>query len=293
MLADDSVVLVFTNPRDANAIDQLMVIKLTAQGRLDDDFGEEGICALRYQNRPTFSVAIALQDDGRILVAGSVDGKALFCRLHPDGTLDESFGEQGFTVIDGSNQGAGQLQVHRLTVSPIDGTLLGTGHLHRQQGAVTGPQGMLVRLLADGSLHPTFNNQRLLSLYLPSADGPLPCNLLRGGFDARGLIVVAGNTEPVPKLVVARLMPATGSLDPSFGDGGLIYTPKGQDDPFEEAGSHALQQDGKILLIVNSVAQQIRLRRYLPNAPVPAPRAAWQGFAQWLRRHWGRVSKVS
>lgn len=210
VLADDSVVLVFTNPRDANAIDQLMVIKLTAEGRLDDDFGEEGICALRYQNRPTFSVAIALQDDGRILVAGSVDGRALFCRLHPDGTLDESFGEQGFTVIDGGNQGAGQLQ-----------------------GAVTGPQGMLVRLLADGSLHP------------------------------------------------------------SFGDGGLIFTPKGQDEPFEEAGSHALQQDGKILLIVNSAAQQIRLRRYLPNAPVPAPRAAWQGFARWLRRHWSRVSKVS
>jgi len=293
VLADGSVVFAFANPHDVNAVDQLMVIKLNPQGQLDNDFGEKGICALRYQGRPTASVAIALQDDDRLLVAGSVDGKALFCRLQRNGTLDETFGEQGFTVIDGSSQGAGQLQVHDLAVSPIDGSVLGTGHLHRQPGAVAGPQGMLIRLLADGSLHPTFNNQRLLSLYLPSSNGPVPCNLLRSDFDARGLILVAGNTEPVPNMMLARLMPHNGSPDPSFGDGGFIFTPKRDDEPFEEAGSHALQQDGKILLIVNSHEQQIRLRRYLPNAAVPTPRAAWQGFAQWLRQHWGRVSKLS
>lgn len=61
------------------------------------------------------------------------------------------------------------MQIHRLAVSPIDGTFLGTGHLHRQQGAVTGPQGMLVRLLADGSLHPSFGDSGLI--YTPKGQG--------------------------------------------------------------------------------------------------------------------------
>ncbi len=289
LLADGGLVLAFTNPGNGNWVDQMMVLKVTPQGRLDDDFGDEGITVLRYRDTASYSASIAVQAGGRLLVGGSADGQALFCQLHASGEVDTGFGEQGFTVISGTAEEADSVQIQDLAISPVDRSVLGMGRLNRRQGTVTGPQGMLVRLREDGSHHPTFNNLRLLSLYLPSANTPVACQVLRGHFNANGLILVAGNSEPVKSFMLARLLPDTGAYDPAFGDGGRMYSP---DLPaVEELRGFAVQHNDRMLLSVSSSSAGIAVRRYLPGAHAGLT-SAWEGFIHWLRRHWGKAPQA-
>jgi len=63
-------------------------------GRLDRSFGAgDGVVLLR-QQRPF--TAVALQENGRILVASPIGGRAGLTRLLPNGVLDKSFGEGGY-----------------------------------------------------------------------------------------------------------------------------------------------------------------------------------------------------
>jgi uncharacterized delta-60 repeat protein len=69
------------------------------EGILDKTFGKEGIQIVDIASGPDVGKAVAIQNDGKIVIAGS-SAKDKFqsialVRLLPDGTLDETFGEKG------------------------------------------------------------------------------------------------------------------------------------------------------------------------------------------------------
>jgi hypothetical protein len=70
-------------------------------GLLDDTFGDEGKMLT-----PTagYCYGVALQSDGKIIAAGGginkLDSGFLLIRYLPDGSIDESFGEQGKVILD-------------------------------------------------------------------------------------------------------------------------------------------------------------------------------------------------
>lgn len=74
----------------------------------------------------TEATAIAVDDDGRILVAGTGEPGAMIMRLESDGTTDASFGEAGTTLIDLPSDFGSAPQIHALDVRP-DGRLLAAG----------------------------------------------------------------------------------------------------------------------------------------------------------------------
>lgn len=71
-----------------------VVIKLDADGQPDPNFGDAGVAALPTEDGAQFDW-IAVQSDGRVLIAGQVDGQGRLRRLSPDGTLDPTFGDDG------------------------------------------------------------------------------------------------------------------------------------------------------------------------------------------------------
>jgi len=80
----------------------VLVLRYEANGALDGGFGDSGI--VTYSNMSHNSGnAVAIQDDGKILVAGSTTMAApdlLVLRYEENGTLDAGFGNGGIVIFD-------------------------------------------------------------------------------------------------------------------------------------------------------------------------------------------------
>jgi uncharacterized delta-60 repeat protein len=140
-------------------------------GRLDKTFGKGGIFVLPGAN--SFATALAIQSDGKILVAGQTSTQtgvpgAGVLRLTPNGTLDASFGQGGVATVFFSH-GGGEFATG--VVIQADGKVvisIATGN------ADDAPSLTLARLNGDGSLDSSFGNAGILGL-------------LRGGPDSAAL----------------------------------------------------------------------------------------------------------
>ncbi len=101
---DDRVVVAgYTTP---GAHPLLTVWRLTADGALDTTFGTGGVAAFSFAQLGGRASSVALQADGRIVVAGVIyplgQVNMVVYRLMPDGTLDASFGSGGLIVSTSS-----------------------------------------------------------------------------------------------------------------------------------------------------------------------------------------------
>ncbi len=87
---------------------QFAVMRLGADGSLDNTFGDAGLVKTAFADRGDRAWSVALQTDGKILVAGqSNDFLFALVRYNPDGTLDSSFRSDGkLTIGFGIQDGA-------------------------------------------------------------------------------------------------------------------------------------------------------------------------------------------
>ena len=86
------------------------VVRVNADGSIDRAFGVGGLADVAALNGSRHLRDVALDADGRILVAGIVDFQAppygsdtTLTRLNPDGSLDTGFGNGGSTVLSHSD----------------------------------------------------------------------------------------------------------------------------------------------------------------------------------------------
>ena len=193
------------------------VARFGADGTLDADFGA-GLAGA-----DGLVVALAVQPDGRILVAGdftSVNGEPRnrIARLHADGTLDDSFGD-GLALADG--------WVGAVALQP-DGKVVIGGGFTSVNGAT---RNRIARLNPDGSLDTGFGSGQagadatVIDVVVEDDGG-----ILIGGF----FQTVNGTTRQY----IARLH-ANGTLNTSFGAGS--FSPGG-------VRAIAVQSDGSIVI---------------------------------------------
>jgi uncharacterized delta-60 repeat protein len=207
---------------------------LLSAGDLDPSFGAAGKVTTDF-NASSFdqATAIALQPDGKIVVAGSIgEGagtKVALARYNPDGSPDTTFGSGG-KVTAGPNQLSAR--ANGVAVQP-DGKLLVV--------AAAGLDGVVARFHPDGRPDASFGTGGW-AVAIPGFDkrpafaGPL-------ALAPDGKILVAGTAGHFTQLLeVARLNP-DGSRDPAFGQAGLVA---GSADP---PTALALQPDGRILVL--------------------------------------------
>lgn len=175
-----------------DAFPRTNIARLNYDGTADQTF-DPGAGA----NGPVNSIAV--QPDGRILVAGSFVNfnniSVLFiCRLLPNGALDSSFRPPPFSsAING---------VHVLP----DGKLLVHGMFSYSEAPAT--PNFIARLNADGTLDATFT---------PRVDGPVKTIALQ----ADGKYLIGGTFQQADgehHHLLARLLPS-GRLDPTFESG--------------------------------------------------------------------------
>ena len=220
--------------------------RYAANGRLDLTFDSDGKVTTDLGSNFDDARALLLQADGKIIAAGRTSNGSDYdfavVRYKPDGSLDTSFagGGAAFTPV-----GSGNDYVAAAAQQP-DGKFIVAGESQEGATPVT-REFAFVRYTADGSLDSTFG-----------AAGKKLIPLKEGGAAAvavqpDGKIVAAGYSWGPSRhdqdFTLVRLK-TDGSLDTSFGVGGVVTTPMGVtgDLNFDDyAQAVVLQPDGKIV----------------------------------------------
>ncbi len=135
--------------------EDMLVLRLKQDGSLDTSFAANGSFIWSSPaDRADYANNLALQPDGRIVVAGAAgtaDGyRIVTLRLHSDGTLDNSFGQGGvlsFTGLTGS-----YAYPYGVAVQP-DGRIVLAGS---STGSTGGKHAVVLRSTADGLWDVTF-----------------------------------------------------------------------------------------------------------------------------------------
>lgn len=194
---------------------------------------------------------VAVQSDGKIVVAGSWCGFAAGCatrtfalaRFHADGSPDASFGVNGRTLIAFPH---GESRANGVAIQS-DGRIVAAGW-HDDNDGVDDANFALVRLNPDGELDPSFGDGGRQTTSFGGAEYASAVALQTNAFpgDHRLRIVVVGSSRrgDDEDFALARYH-MDGSLDPSFnGDGKVTYHFRGDQ---EGAIGVAVQPDGAIV----------------------------------------------
>ncbi|HIK16051.1 MAG TPA: cadherin-like domain-containing protein [Leptolyngbyaceae cyanobacterium M33_DOE_097] len=226
-------------------------------GSLDTTFGTGGKVITDFRRNDTGSSAV-LQSDGKLVLAGWSTERFTMCcytsysvlsRYNSDGSLDTSFGVNGQVLADGAK--------NIVTVQP-DGKLIvaynsGSGFAYEPPPP---SDFWLRRYNADGSIDTSFGLGGIVTTDFSGDDSASDITL-----QLDGKLVVVGslyNSNTGNSDLWLRRYNAEGSLDTTFGVGGLVTTDFGED---ESAADVVVQPDGKIV-VAGSVNDESRLIRY-------------------------------
>src|SRR5882724_4408526 len=221
------------------------VARYNTDGSLDNGFGAGGKVTTDFSGEVDAANAIALQSDGKILVAGfAVTGRTMqfpnqdfaLARYNSNGSLDASFGTGGKVTTDFS----GLFDMPLAIAIQNDGKIVLAGS---DEDFSFHARFALSRYNSNGSLDITFGSGgKITSVY------PVFVQPLAAAFQSDNKIVVAGSTAGLNDLVGDFLLTryhSDGSVDTSFGTGGNTTTDFfGRND---QANSIAIQGDGKIV----------------------------------------------
>lgn len=212
------------------------VSRYNTNGTPDTTFGGTGTVITDISGQSDRIQSVLVQSDGKIVIGGYAgDGPTYqweLARYNTDGSLDSSFGNGGTVVITQP----GSSEIWQLA-QQADGKILALGD---SSGSGTFDFAV-ARLNSDGSLDSTFGKAGI-------ATAPLSGRAFGGVVQSNGDIVLAGEINGGnynSQVALARFTP-TGTLDSSFGTGGVVET----DLPgwYDEASGVAVQSDGKLVV---------------------------------------------
>lgn len=220
------------------------VVRYLESGALDTGFGSGGktTTAVGSGSSDDVGTAVALQADGKILVAGSAsngtnDDFALV-RYTAGGVLDTSFGTGGKVI---TSIRTNHDEAHAVAVQ-ADGKILVAGW-SEDTSANAYRDFVLVRYTSAGALDSTFGTGGKVITSVGSANDGGNCMVVQ----ADGKIVVAGYSFNGSNNDFALVRHNTnGTLDGGFGSGGKAVIGFGSAN--EVANAMALQSDGKLVL---------------------------------------------
>lgn len=217
----------------------LMPISSPAQaaaGDLDNSFDGDGRTTTGFGGNE-FGEAIAIQPDGRIVVAGSTTsgGDFALARYEPSGALDTSFDQDGRVTTDFAGSAAGNDVAIQSDGKIVVAGTRGSGSPDVDFDFV------LARYNTNGSLDTTFSGDGRLGTGFGGDD-------FAGGVAIQpdGKIIVAGTGGDGSVDILLARYTTTGAIDTTFRDGGTVEQGLGGT---EVAKDVALQPDGKIVVV--------------------------------------------
>lgn len=191
------------------------VVRFLADGTLDPSFGSGGIATVDMGTTDNYGQALAVQADGKILLAGRHNEGTIdyiVMRFNANGTLDSGFGNAGIRI-----QAVGTSTDNCYDVAvQADGKIILAGDILNGSNW----DAALVRLTAGGQPDASFGSNGIAIHALSDLD-----DYVYGvHVQADGKIVVGGQGQhPTFDRMIARFLP-DGSLDSGFGTGGVTFS---------------------------------------------------------------------
>ena len=218
----------------------ILLVRYNADGSPDASFGDAGIVMDDLSASHDGLASIAMQPDGKILVAGTINdlpgSDFLVMRYHTDGTLDSSFSDDGIQITD----------IEEVDTGGGDIAWQPDGYIVVAGCANTGSSidYVLIRYGPNGTLDPTFGTNGIVITALTTGDDR-PADIV---LQPDGKIVIGGRTGPtLGWMAVSRYNP-DGTLDGTFSGGHvLVIVGIGS-----YASGAALLPDGRIVAGGNS-----------------------------------------
>jgi uncharacterized delta-60 repeat protein len=235
---DDKIVVV--GRVGSNIFADFAVMRYTISGTLDTSFGSTGVVSTSITPGHDLAKSVAIQEDGKIVVAGESSEGFSLARYTVSGTLDSSFGTGGvvttsFNVVDVNvsdmaiqndgkivivgdtwDYGAYDFLAARYTISGTPDTSFGAGGIVTTSTTLDGEEFATgVAIQSNGRILLTGDGGNGDALF--NSDGLLLCYT------------------------------TTGELDPTFGAGGIVTTSFGTG--VHSAWGVAVQEDDKIVVV--------------------------------------------
>jgi len=233
-----------------DAPSDFVVIRVDVDGGLVPDFGEGGVAIVLDPTHDDVLHAIAVQRGGRIVLGGTTyngDNTNDFAltRLHPDGTLDTSFGDGGWR----RSRRRQWSRIETLAVDPLD-RIVYAGQYNGSSGCRSGLAG---RLLPTGEPDPSFGDGGETALVNPNG------NCTEDAYDVvfrpDGSMVFTGGDSRSVQLVALL---DDGQPDPSFGLEGWVVHSLSEDD-WEAGRGIELDAFGRITVSATDVRNGVNL----------------------------------
>jgi uncharacterized delta-60 repeat protein len=218
------------------------IARLNVDGSLDTTFGDNGKVLAAY-GLTAFCSSIALQPDGKILVAGHAympivqSNHFLVARFNPDGSADESFGNNGETT---TRVGNGSALAKSVAIQPDGKILLGGFTMNEQTWHW---ESALVRLNADGFPDHDFGDNGQAIQAIAGIDFTVNGMALQPD----GKIVLAGYAGTGPsdnQFTLVRFL-EDGTIDGLFADNGILISAVS---PQNNQASTVLVDNGRIIV---------------------------------------------
>jgi len=241
-----------------------------ADGDLDPTFGRNGQVKTDFNGRNDLAYGMALQPDGKVIVAGitfvgnsAEGGDFAVARYNSNGTLDRGFGVGGKVITD-----FGLTETASSVVVQTDGKIIVGGGTYPIFPS-SGGQFALARYNPDGSLDTSFGTGGLVT----TTFGTSGCYASALALQADGKIIAGGTNyldfSSNSDFGLVRYNP-DGTLDSSFGNGGLVSTEF--DGMLDAASAVLIQSDGRIVAIGSASSSatfyDFALVRYLSNGSI-------------------------
>src|SRR6266536_6281699 len=238
---------------------QFALVRYNSDGNLDTSLNGSGKLTTAVGARDCHGQGMALQSDGKIVVAGYSFNAGGYCsftvlRYGADGSLDTSFADSGKVT---TNVGTKNASAESVTIQS-DGKIVVAGSFNTSGNN----DFAVVRYNANGSLDTSFNKTGKATADFGADDFGRSVAM-----HGDGRIVVTGYTTKSyysKKHCALACFKANGSLDTSFNGTGKVTTDFGGDGN-AEGRSVAVQTDGKIVVVGYATAgstEKFALARY-------------------------------
>jgi len=224
-----------------NSDADLILAQYLENGSLDESFSDDGLFWINFPASDDYLNDIVVQEDGKIIFTGTTHGSdnsdIIVGRVNTDGSLDNTFSNDGMLVIDIDVYDFG-----RAVCLQDDGKILVAGYCQPSSGINL----VLCRLNTDGTFDNTFgsNGKIIYDVNWESEDFMNDVVVYEGNIFVSGYIF-EGFSNRTPGGVAVVKFDEEGTVMSDFGDDGLAFVELDAVYQVYIAGSKiAINQDG-------------------------------------------------
>lgn len=190
----------------------ILVSRHLSSGVLDSTFAGDGSLVFTYGGNNEQARALALLQNGNLIIGGISSGKPVMAMLKPDGSFDATFNNSGIKLIDLGIGNGGRINK---IIQQSDGRILAIGYGYNGFDFDM----MVCRLYANGDLDTSWA-QNGIGFY-PTGTYNNFCN--DALHQSNGKLILAGYSSSASDYVTVLRLTTNGLIDSTFGVNGRYH----------------------------------------------------------------------